>query len=554
MPFTQYARRSESRSSIDNEVPQYLAGLRKESASRIAPAAGAGGLDVYADEVRQEHAGGKIFRAGYGAVGSEIWPLDITSERMLRVYDSDGQYSDTAIQRAGDGLIFRAGYGPPGAETWMLDITKNGTMIRNLIDGGGGMVHDVRAYGPWVGANIVGGVWTGPDNGATLQAAIDAAKAGGAGTSQAVYIPKGVFLVGPQDCTNIPSGIVIRGDGPFNTRLMPSVACNGWPLFDCCGSGGMHFLGLGISDTAQPSTPTAGIVIANSSTSGATSNIHVLEDVWISGSWSRACLYVAAGASSRVSRSIFTNHNGLPGIPAVWFTGTNAGAISSHFTTLSTVGGVTEWSFFGCEIHDVGRLSGASPGYAAIIDTASMINFHGGNIGGNGPAIVNMLGSCLNISFFGVQMYAQDPSGVAAVAALKQSGGSTSGLVVVGCRTDASGQVLEIGPSLFVQSFLYGGNSVFGGAPRLVGPTSGSITLVSPQILDGRGLQIALGGAGSIIQRGIINNASVVSGTYNAMLLGPTAPALPAAATDPATTMALANSIRSALIACGITT
>lgn len=396
------------------------------------------------------------------------------SQAVSRVADSSSSYADTVYQRdTTNGYILRAGYGSAGAETLMLDVTKTRSIISNFADKGG-QVHDVRAYGTLSPATL-STTWTGSDNSTVFQAAINAAVASGA---NAIYIPRGVWgLSTGLDCTDLPGGFTIIADNPSNTRLVALSGMAGKTMFDFSGSASIKMFGLGIGDTANASNPETALLFANSSTYTSASNVHYLQNVSISGSYTIASVYNCAGVSSRMVDCQIQNHYDAA-VPALYFSATNTAGVTSDFTTISATGGVGEWGFFGCEIHEVAKSSGASTGYSMILDGAYGVNFYGGNIGGNGPSLVRFVGANVGVGFFGTQLYAQDPSGTAPTNTFYcASGASVTGMVVENCRVDAGTAVFGGASGTSYTRARFKSNTVNGGAASLVAfTTAGTLT------------------------------------------------------------------------------
>lgn len=382
--------------------------------------------------------------------------------------------------------------------------TVTGTLTGGVILDKGGMVQHASAYGTMSQATL-SGTWSGSDNSTTLNAAIAGAVASG---SNAVYIPRGVYGISSGlNCTNIPGGITIIADNPSNTRLVALSGMAGKTMFDFSGSGSIKMFGLGIGDTANASNPETAIVFANSSTYTSASNVHYLQNVSISGSYTIAAVYACAMVSSRFVDCQIINHYDSAGVPALYLTASNRASVASDFVTISATGGVGEIGFFGCEVHDVSKSSGASVAYAAILDGTYSITFSGGNVGGNGPRLIDLYGTNTNLSLLSGVYYAQDPSGTAPTNVLYlESGASLNGLVIQGCRLDAGTAVIGGASGTTITRPFTRANTVNTATSFVAFTTSGN--LVEPD-MDCHGLAVNCGSGA--ITRGFLLNPGTVT-------------------------------------------
>lgn len=463
MGFSQYGYRSESRSAIDNEVPLYLAGQNKQAVSRVAPGAGDDGLDVFADEVRTEHGGGKIARFGYG---------------------------------------------PTGSETWQLEITSDGVTMAGYLDTGS-QVHDARAYGAVLDAHIDAGQWVGTDNSQALQDACNAAGSGGT-----VYLTgDGTWLIdAPINLTNLDEGITIIGDTQTRSRIIPGPNMTGKTLFDCSGSAGIKFRYLAIGDTANPSIPAVGVLVANSSTRPAGANVYDWEEFSISGTWSKAAVYVCALVSSRF-RSLQVQNYHASGVP-MWLTANNEGAVTSEFVPISATGGVGELGFWGCEWH-----GNATTAPSLICENTFQITIDGGNMstGGVVPHVL-FRGPNVNFGFENVQLYTDvDPTPNAFTL---DTGATMTGMVVTNCRLDADVAVFGGASGTSYTRLVAHANTVVSGASRMVQFSTGGSLIDCDLECNGLGVDCGTG----TITRGWLKNPGTItaSGGFSALVQGST--------------------------------
>lgn len=183
------------------------------------------------------------------------------------------------------------------------------------------------------------------DDTASFHAARDVALA----TSRKLVIPRGQYVVSNLDFTDI-QGFIVEGDGVNTSRLVPPGAPSGnW--IDLAGSLQFVIRDLQIGYYNQPPGYATGLYLAQVPSN--VSNQFYFENIYVSGSYSVAPLYIFGVPSSQAVNSDFYNYTSGPGAHAsAWIEETPAAGLSSAHTTIATgTWNAGNWTFLGCEFH-----------------------------------------------------------------------------------------------------------------------------------------------------------------------------------------------------------
>lgn len=475
MGFTNYGYRSISESSIDNEVPLYLSGANKQAVSRVAPAAEDGGGDVFADELRQEHAGRKIVRFGYGPASSPTWVTQITGNGM------EGRFYDTG------GYVINARAYAPSGDPFSVGVGAHTEADSQALDAA---VADLRAQQQAMGAIA------------------------GDGRYVHLHIPAGTWnLSHPLNLTGLV-GTLITGDGVQSTRIGlnhgPGASSHaqwaGWPMVDISASNFVRLANIAIApDNSQTTSliPETGLLMAQDV--GNTCNANYLDTVRVAGAFIKAChvnyatpssIYVRCAffrvTSNNPSYPIGTNQNqacviftrdnqvgahGAPGAPAL--AGISTGVSCSDLTLVD------------CEINDLVNGGSGNCGCPALwLDEVYDWRMYGGNISGHGAptgyvrmspgAAGTELIGCRNIAFDGVFFYTEG-GGLNAQIGIRVTGNNADNALILRSHVESwpnDSDTLEIAASDVTivncqMSLTNGGGAIGGGRIDSAATTEG---------------------------------------------------------------------------------
>lgn len=458
------------------------------------------------------------------------------SQAVSRAGDSASAYADSLAQRdTTNGYILRAGYGAAGSETWLLDITKTRSIVTNFADKGG-QAHNVLAYGATGDgtlANMTGDGatgWTGTDNTAAFQAAIDAAAAGTNGVSKTVYVPYGVYMSGPLDFSGA-GGITFLGDGAV---IIPNAFAHNKHFFDLGDAGRIRFVDIVVGSYVQSLNITPKTIVFMGQSASGSGNAHYWKGSSFIGRCSVAVVYNYGHASSKAIDCFFQGYGN--GVPVCYWSATNAASQTSDNITVTTgLSSTTDWSFLHCEFHE--EAAERNEWYApdAIYETstawiwefegAADIRFYGGNMGANGTRYVRFTDTgaaftCKSIRFDGISFYAQDPAGVTVPTGFEVAASSTvEDLIISGAsRVDATTDVIKLGSGAALTRPIVGPLKIYGSAPDLVDMASGSGTITDGDLIC-QGLNVKLGASGALTRGRLVYPSTVTASTNSAQAI-----------------------------------
>lgn len=261
----------------------------------------------------------------------------------------------------------------------------------------------------------------GSDDTASMQGAVDGAKAAGGGT---VYLPAGkICLISRINLTNINFTVTIKGEGISASRLMPlSVSSYGTAtghVLDMTGSSQLVLDSFQIGAYNGLAMPTTALFMAQ--TNGVSNRIKI-RDIYVSGQYSLATWYNYGIPSANCISSDFYNYRqGAGGFGVMYFTNTNSGSLSSSFTTVGTGSWSTsDWSFYDTEFH---KFAGASAtDWVVELDGTGNMAFFSGVVSGGGTYYVRYDNQNSNISWFNTTFETENSPVVPIYAHYKGSG------------------------------------------------------------------------------------------------------------------------------------
>lgn len=350
MGFTSYGYRSQSESAVDNEVPLYLSGENKQAIARVSPGAAEAGLDIYADELRQEYGPpSKIFRAGYGPSTSPTWAFDLTSAGAT--FTVPTTFTGPVLSGEGATISLEALGEPDEDGAW--DAAFAAAKII-LADAGGTLQLEPRTYKikhrlDWTdmcGFRIRGASRSAPGGHSPPELG-------------------GTFLELVPGSGNMDAQVVLNLAGSTQYELedfrigFGGPSGDGWTDADGEVHGGSYWL------AADAVLPLCGIAIT--ARQGYESANITLEGIRVDGSWKHAAIW-AFGVSHLNMRNVEAyQYHGTTGA-AIWLDGTNAAGITDAQVggvTLNTgAAGVIDCTLIDCQAHEV-RYGNGRAGHAA---------------------------------------------------------------------------------------------------------------------------------------------------------------------------------------------
>lgn len=275
------------------------------------------------------------------------------------------------------------------------------------------------------------------DDTRAIQAAIDKVRDRGG----AIYMPAGTYLVSSLDLTNIARGLALVGDGVNATRLMP--VRDGVHVLDLSGSRFVHLRDFQVGAFNQPTVPRTAILLGQ--VASLASNALHLESLYVTGKYSVATLYCYGVPSSTALDCDFYNYRNAD-VPVVAFTHDNYAAVQSdHAALMAGFSSCSDWTWVGCEIHELARPSGRTPATALRLDGTTQMRWIGGNISGAGPQLVLFTDHPKCTLFEGTTFYSETGTPAKAVFF---SRGAVEGLSVVQCMTQAADAIFAGAPEV----------------------------------------------------------------------------------------------------------
>lgn len=303
---------------------------------------------------------------------------------------------------------------PSSSDTLTNKTVQGGVLVDSRFKG---PMHDLQAYIDDLGGGsgaIDGGVWTGADNSAALDACLAAALADG-GWVFANYIV-GLF----ESSHNIDPRVPIVGLSDDRTRFIPGVGTDDQPFFEVCGTvyGHATWENFGIGDIAMPGRPQCAYVFAECDGSGDShattvnsSSEHNIARIKVDGYYTKTGAALLAFSSSKMFDPIFHNNYNDPAATACRLDNQGESGVTSAFGhTFYTGSAVADDSWDHPEFHDA---SGAADQYALIINGGGSHKFTKAIIGGEGQALVGLKNGPVDLKFDAVTFYSTDVGGAA---------------------------------------------------------------------------------------------------------------------------------------------
>lgn len=239
----------------------------------------------------------------------------------------------------------------------------------------------------------------GADNTQAIQNCIDDAVLH-TGTA---YIPPFIFMTAPLNLAD-STGWTLQGDGINASRLYalphPSYNAQSGHMLDMTGAMGVRVRNLQIgwyNELTQPAT-----AIACMQTAANQSNALVFEDLYISGYFRKATMYVYGVPSSSMVRCKIYNY--MPGAAEVlcYSSENSVYSLTSSFATVTTgFRSTSDWTHFDTELHKFG---GNTVGAPLRFQRCADIRFYGGVISGGSAEYVMFNGTCANFLFSGITL------------------------------------------------------------------------------------------------------------------------------------------------------
>lgn len=395
MGFTTYGYQGEAVSSIDNEVPLYFAGANKQAILRVAPGAADSGTDVFADDLIQEHDGGKIARFGYGPASSPTYVLTVTRDGVE--FEPSGLIYSPESSGAAGGANFTTGnvamtsgskVATCVANTWTADDVGKTIWVQGAGAASARLDAVIESFqsSSQVTLSVAAGTtvttstaFWGTDDTAAWNSALARLRA----TGGKLEPSGGVYIVGNLNasalfgCTVEARGrtTTVSGTSGINrgTMLLCKPGTTGtW--IDNSGSGQMVWKGIqfGYSRQGDLAQPDNGFLIA--AYAGTASENIWFDQCYISGTYLKNTALWNAIAIFGAIRSQFYNYNN-GGSKAVAISASNWSDTTSAFGTVNSVAGWNATSsalFIGSEIHDQ---SGGTSSYPLYLDGLSQGTF-----------------------------------------------------------------------------------------------------------------------------------------------------------------------------------
>lgn len=362
--------------------------------------------------------------------------------------------------------------------------------------------YDVRQYG----ATGNGGT----DDTAAINAAVAAARAG----RGIVFFPAGSYSVTSINMTGC-QGVTLQGAGVQATTIMPHAGATN--IIDGVGSSGCILRDFQIGAFNATGAQTAILLASDSAHPSGLDRWH-LENLYVSGSYSKATLYVYGIVSSTAVNCDFYNYQSGGGTVAFFTSQNTASAASAYATITAATINTTDWTLVGCEIHDASASVSGMP--LRINGTGSVsgdLRFVGGNISAFGSGSVNANqyvyfdGTTHNVVFAGTTFYADvgpNPLFVTNVAS-----GTLTGLAMFGCVVNAATTVFA-GAALTTYDQVFYRGAVT--APSIIG-NGLAITVTSADVdCGGRAVSISSGTITGVLH----NPGTVTAGSDQTQKMG----------------------------------
>jgi hypothetical protein len=371
----------------------------------------------------------------------------------------------------------------------------------------------IKGPSPWIDAKAYGAIGDGV---ADDTAAINNAIAAAIPSKGVVFLPPGQYLVSELNFTGA-QGVILRGAGVNVTRINPSSTSNS--IIDWSGSQycGIEDLQIGFS-TQTPVPKTAILSLATTGGTGLAVTANWMKNVYVSGKYSVATLYGYGAGDGIVIHSQFYNYSNTASGAVIKFSNTNTGAMTSSFQTAAAgTQAVSDWAFFGTELHDIAVGTGHSVINGLVLEGTSQMRWYGGVLAGSNSIVVLKAGASSTL-ISGPSMYSDNgtqPTYHVYVADTTL----VRGLTIQECNlTNPTGAVLATasGGSIRDLSILTGLQNV---SSSVIFSEGGSVaSWLTNALVNCSGLNVT-GGTNTIASSVTLMNPGTITGTNNALMV-----------------------------------
>lgn len=317
-------------------------------------------------------------KADYTAIGDAAMSSGsavLTSAASLFTANDVGKYIAVQGAAAAGANLF----------TTILSFQNAGQVTLNATNASGGAISG--KFADW-----------GTDDTTAIQNAINAATAAGGGV---VYMPVGSYLITQLNLANKGS-IILQGEGINATRLfaknVAAYATTAGHLLDCTGSAFLQLKRFQIGAFYSMPQPQTAIFFGQVASN--VSNRVLMDNLYVSGQYAIATLYIYGVPSSIASNSDFYNYKAGAGQqPCLVMTKDNRSSLTSSFATVTSGAlSTSDWFFEGCEFH---KFSGAGANNEVLmLDQVDNILFSSGVVSGGATQYVTFdAGTNTNITF-----------------------------------------------------------------------------------------------------------------------------------------------------------
>jgi hypothetical protein len=200
-------------------------------------------------------------------------------------------------------------------------------------------------------------------------------------------------------------------------------------------------------------------------------------------------------------------------VPVVAFTHDNYAGVSSTYTTLRTGStACSDWTWVGCEIHELACPSGKTSAMALRLDGTAQMRWFGGNISGAGPQLILFSDRPRYTLFHGTTFYSE--TGTPPTEIFHNSD-TVEGLSVVQCSPQATQTVFGGDPAAVYDEVQFAGKPTANGfSGLLVDCPDGTLTN-SLLHCDGLGLKV-----GTITATLLLHPGAITGTTNEALIVG----------------------------------
>lgn len=336
-----------------------------------------------------------------------------------------------------------------------------------------------------------------------------------------VLFPYGGYSVSNLDCTNC-AGLHLIGKASWGVALYGDrQVTSSKPILDFTGSSSCSIQGITLHGQtpggADPSIiPSCGLLFAQT-TAGANSNKNHVQDVGTLGKFTNAAVYIYASTDHYFQACAFQQAQN--GQPCMFIGNTNNYSQTSPYRTIATGTQTTgEMTFVSVELHDLATGSGASTVKTLQMQGVYSIRFFGGNNSCSGPAHVELLGTCRNLLFSGVQFYSDN--GTTATHVIGSNGTNVYGLTLEVCDYQ-NGITAILGATTTASTYrgvqLKGYPAANGFSGSIAALTGASALVDCELVCDG--LAVNAGASGTITRGRLINPGTITATTNTAEII-----------------------------------